>query len=210
MARWGFANAGRALEDDVAAFVQEASGGEFLDEGAVDGGLEGEVKIAEALLRGQPGKVQAGLDHALAAGGDLSFQQSPEEVRVNPVVGGGLLGERVELGVGGGGADLQEAAGGGLFVQGAHEAASAYALRGSDLHGLDNGDVAAFGRRLRGVGHRERPAFSHVLRRLGELAAARVDRMLGDDQIAGADVDDHGAGVDADARRRSGRARSSR
>lgn len=98
----GFADAGRTLEDDVAAFVHEASGGQFLNQRPVDGGLEGEVKIAEALLPGEPGEVQTGLDHALAARGDLGLQQPAKEVGVTPVVGGGLLGERVESGVGGG------------------------------------------------------------------------------------------------------------
>ena len=61
----------------------------------------------------------------MAAGGDLGLQEPAQEAGVTPVVGGGLLGQRVELGVGGGGADLQVPAGGELFVQGAHEAASA-------------------------------------------------------------------------------------
>ena len=86
---------------------------------SINGGLEGEAKVGEALLPGQPGEGQAGLDDTLAAGADLSLPEPAEEGGVTPVVGGGLLGERVELGMGGSGADLQQAVGGELFVQGA-------------------------------------------------------------------------------------------
>ena len=52
----GFADARRALKDHVAAFAHEAPGGQLLDQGAIDGGLEGEVKIAERLRQGRPEK----------------------------------------------------------------------------------------------------------------------------------------------------------
>ena len=90
-----FADAGRALKDDVAVFAHETPGGQFLDQDAVDGRLEGEVKVAEPLLPRQAGEVRAGLEHALAARGDIRFQQPAKEVGVEPVVSGGLLGERV-------------------------------------------------------------------------------------------------------------------
>jgi len=121
----GFADAGRALEDDVTAFCHVAPGGQLLDEGPVNRRLEGEVKIPEALLPGQAREVQTGLDDALPPGGDLRFEQPAQEVRVGPVLGGGLLGHRIELGMGGGGADLQESVGCQLFINGTHEATSA-------------------------------------------------------------------------------------
>jgi hypothetical protein len=62
--------------------------------------------------------MQDGLDHTLASRGYLRFQQPAKEVGVGPVVGGGLLSERVELGVRRGGADLQEPFGRELFVKG--------------------------------------------------------------------------------------------
>ena len=71
-------------------------------------------------------------------------------------------------------------------------------LRGPDLHGLGKGDVAAFGRGLRSARHRERPTLPDMGGRLGALAAAGVDRMLGDDQVASTDVDHLVAGIDTD------------
>lgn len=121
----GLPDAGRTLEDHIPAFIEEAAGAEFLDERAVDGGLESEVKIAEPLYPRQTGEVQAGLDYALTPGRDLRLKQAAEEVRVGPVAGRGLLCDRVELGVRGGGADLQQAVQRELFIVDAHEATSA-------------------------------------------------------------------------------------
>ena len=43
------ADARRAEQEHVAAFGQKAAGGEFLDQGLVDGRLEGEVEVGETL-----------------------------------------------------------------------------------------------------------------------------------------------------------------
>ena len=77
-------DAGGPLKNDVAAFVEETPGGQFFDQRAVNRGLKAEVKIAESLGPGQAGEVQAGLDDALAPGGDLGFQEPAQEARVGP------------------------------------------------------------------------------------------------------------------------------
>ena len=69
--------------------------------------------------------MQTGLDDPLPPGGDLGFEQTAQEVRVGPVAGGGLLGQGVELGMSGGGADLLKPIGRQLFINGTHEATSA-------------------------------------------------------------------------------------
>jgi subtilisin family serine protease len=53
-----FAHAGRAEKNDVAAFVQEAAGGQFVDEALVDGRLLLEVKGVEPFLIGQVGELE--------------------------------------------------------------------------------------------------------------------------------------------------------
>ena len=53
----GFPHARPASENDIAAFVEEPAGAGFLKERAIEGRLEGEVKIAEPLHPRQPGEV---------------------------------------------------------------------------------------------------------------------------------------------------------
>ena len=54
----GLADAGRTQEQDVATFGQEAASGEFLQQAPVDGRLEGEVEVGEA-LEGRAGRRSA-------------------------------------------------------------------------------------------------------------------------------------------------------
>lgn len=88
--------------------------------------------------------MQTGVDYPLAAGGDLQLQQTAQEVRVEPVVGGGLLDDGVELSVGRSGANLQKAVLGELFVRdssralsGASAGAESSPRASSPLHPLE-------------------------------------------------------------------------
>lgn len=116
----GLADSWRAQKDDVSAIGQEASGGQFFDEDFVDGGLEGEVKILDALKVGQSGKAQVCLDDATAALCEFRLQETAQEVAVAPGFSGGLLGDVVEFGESGGGAELFESVRGEFFVGQAH------------------------------------------------------------------------------------------
>jgi hypothetical protein len=116
----GFADAGRAQQENIATFGQEATGGQLLQQGPVDGGLEGEVKVFDALEVRQTGKTQVGLDDALAACGQLGFEQASQKVGAAPFFGSSLLSELVELCERGGSADLFEGGQGELFVGYAH------------------------------------------------------------------------------------------
>lgn len=116
---------GRTEEDEVAALVQVAAGGEFFDQGAVDRGLEGEVKVAEPRGPRQTRKTQTRLHLALTTRLDLRREQAPEEVSIRPPPRGHLLGDLVELHHRRGRADLGERAHSALLVGDTHDITSA-------------------------------------------------------------------------------------
>ena len=69
--------------------------------------------------------METGFDDSLTAGGYLGLQETSQEVRIGPPIRGGLLGDGVQLGVSGGGADLQQRLQGELLVVVTHESPSA-------------------------------------------------------------------------------------
>lgn len=115
---------GGAEEHDVTALLQEASGGQFVNETWVDGRLLGEVEAVEPFLVGQVGKLQVQAHSLLMAEAQLAFEQVAEEVGVGPVGGSGLLGGLIELLFGHRESQLLQSRTGLLFVGNAHEVAS--------------------------------------------------------------------------------------
>ena len=76
----GFADAGRAEQQDVAALLDEAEGRKLGDQGAVELGLEVEVEPGQRLVdrvarEAKPGTLAAG-----AGGGDLDLEQALEHL----------------------------------------------------------------------------------------------------------------------------------
>ena len=114
----GFAHPRGAQQQDVAAFGQEAAGGQFVKEGPVDRGLEAEVKLGQTFQVRAIAEPQAGVDDAPFAGGQFGFQQFAQKVEVAPGLGGGLLRDLVQQGDGGGVAEALQAFLGQVFVAG--------------------------------------------------------------------------------------------
>ena len=94
----GFADAGRAEEDEVAAFAQVAAGGQFFDEPPVDGGLRRVIKVFEPFQGRELCELEVDLDGLAMTFGDFAVEQMAEEVAVGPALGTGLLGGGVEMG----------------------------------------------------------------------------------------------------------------
>jgi hypothetical protein len=82
--KMSFADAGRTQEQNIAAFGKEATGGQFLQQGLINGGLEGEVEVFEPLEIRQTGKAQVGFDDACTPRCQFGFEQATQEVRVTP------------------------------------------------------------------------------------------------------------------------------
>lgn len=89
----GLAAAGLAEEQDRPALVDEAEGGEVVDELAVDGGLEVEVELVDGAAEREAGVAQSGGHAPVAGGGGLSADEVGEELDVGPVLAPGGLGE---------------------------------------------------------------------------------------------------------------------
>lgn len=68
-------------------------GGEVVDEGPVDGGLEREVELGDGLAEREPGVAQPGVEASVAGGVGLFGDEPGQEVDVGPVVVAGVLGE---------------------------------------------------------------------------------------------------------------------
>jgi hypothetical protein len=90
----GFPDSGRADEEGVAFLADEVAGGEFVDAGAGDGGVEGEVFQAAGAAEG--GGFGAAQDLALLANVDFVLEDKFQEVGVGQVVALGFLEAHVE------------------------------------------------------------------------------------------------------------------
>src|SRR6266700_575405 len=86
-----FTHAGRTEKDDVAAFMQEAACGQFVDELFVDRRLLLEVEGVEPFLIGQVGELQIQAHSFFVTETQLSIEQVAEEVSVGPTGSSGLL-----------------------------------------------------------------------------------------------------------------------
>ena len=75
----GLSGAGAADQHDVALALQEAAGGELLDQGRIDR-RGGEVEVGQLLGRRQPGRRHLVLDRARRLVGDLDPQQRTDDL----------------------------------------------------------------------------------------------------------------------------------
>ena len=122
----GFADAGRAEEDDVAAFAQIPAGGQFVDQLGVERGLGLKIKVGQTLYRREARKLEVQGDRALVAFGEFAVEEVAEEVAVAPLPGGCALRGLVESVAGNRQTEAGQPAGGlGLEDVGAHPATSA-------------------------------------------------------------------------------------
>ena len=80
-----------SLDEEGLAGAQPGAGGQGLDARALDGGLEGEVEVAERLAGGQAGELERGADAPLLAFGELVGQQAIQE---------GVRGQLLAVGLG--------------------------------------------------------------------------------------------------------------
>jgi hypothetical protein len=120
----GFADAGRAQQDDVAALMKKAAGGELVEEPFIERGLLGEIETGEALLIGQVGELEVKANGFVVPAAEFALEQVAEEMGITPAGGGGLLGRLVELLPSDGEAELLQAAHGKLLHHEAHWQAS--------------------------------------------------------------------------------------
>lgn len=101
-----FANAGWAEQEEVAGLVDETSGGEIVDLGAVDGGVEGEVEVLEGALFTEGGGFGAPGDGALLADVEFVGEEGGQEFLVGEVVAAGFLEAELKGGEEAGEAEL--------------------------------------------------------------------------------------------------------
>ena len=127
----GFADAGRTEEDEVAPFVKEASGGQFIDEPAVERRLGLELEVIEFLEIGEAGELEVEFDGAAMALGQFAIQQAAEKVAVGSLPGGGLLAGGVQPGQGDVESERFEPFAGFLFEHNGAHATSSYCLSGT-------------------------------------------------------------------------------
>jgi hypothetical protein len=92
----GFADSGRADKEGVAFLTNEVAGGEFVDAGAGDGWVEGEVEVFQAAGAAEGGGFGAAQDLALLADVDFVLEDEFQEVGVGQVVALGFLEAHVE------------------------------------------------------------------------------------------------------------------
>ena len=74
----------------------EVAGGEFVDAGAGDGGVEGEVEVLEAGVAAEGGGFGAAQDLALLSDVDFVLEEEFQELGVGEVVALGFLEAHVE------------------------------------------------------------------------------------------------------------------
>ena len=79
MALAGAAGAG---DEDVGRFLDEAAGGQFLDQGPVDAGVEVKIELLDGLLRAEAGAADAQAELFLLSSGDFVLDEQGEELRV--------------------------------------------------------------------------------------------------------------------------------
>ena len=92
----GFSDSGRADKEGVAFLTDEVAGGEFVDAGAGDGWVEGEVEVFQAAGAAEGGGFGASQDLALLADVDFVLEDEFKEVGVGQVVALGFLEAHVE------------------------------------------------------------------------------------------------------------------
>ena len=87
------AAAGLAQEQQRAALLDEAQGGQVLHQLAVDGGLEVEVEVLDAAPVGEAGEAQPGGQAPVGGGRRLLGHDPPQVLDVRPLPLGRLLGQ---------------------------------------------------------------------------------------------------------------------
>lgn len=91
-----FADSGRADEEDVAAFPHEVGGGELVDLGAVDAGVEAEVEVLEGALFPKGGALLTPGQEPLVADVEFVLEEKFEELGMREAVGFGFLEAKFE------------------------------------------------------------------------------------------------------------------
>jgi hypothetical protein len=81
-----FTDSGRADQEDVFGFIEEASGGQIVDLSAVNAGVEAEVKAVECALFTEGGDLGATFDLSLFAYVKLVLKKQFEELQVVELV----------------------------------------------------------------------------------------------------------------------------
>src|SRR3990172_4543687 len=94
-----FSNSRWAADQHVALVGEVMPGGQFVNQLAIETGVESEVERLQSLAGVEGGATQAHRQLFLSAPFDFVFQETLQEVAVSPLLGDGLLGadfERVE------------------------------------------------------------------------------------------------------------------
>jgi len=91
------AGAGRPDEQEVGLLVDEAQGGELVDEAPIERGLGAEVELLQGLGGWEPGEPQAAGEAALLGRGDLDVEQVVQKLGVAGLVALGALERGREL-----------------------------------------------------------------------------------------------------------------
>ena len=100
------AHSGRAEQEKVAGLVDKSSGGEVVDLGAADGGVEGEVEVFEGALFAEGGRFGAPGDGALLTDVEFVGEDGAEEFCMAEVVAAGFLEAKFKGGEQAGKAEL--------------------------------------------------------------------------------------------------------
>lgn len=106
MGKVAFADSGWAEQEEVAGLVDKSSGGEVVDLGAVDGGVEGEVEVFKGSYFTEGGGFGAPGDGALLADVEFVGEDGAEEFFVGEVVAAGFLEAKFKGGEEAGEAEL--------------------------------------------------------------------------------------------------------
>jgi hypothetical protein len=91
-----FADSGRSDEEDILGVFGEAPGGELVDLGTIDRGVEAEVEAVEGAFFTEGGGFVATGDHALMSDIEFVLEEEFEELFVGEVVASGFLQAQVE------------------------------------------------------------------------------------------------------------------
>lgn len=91
-----FTDAWRPQKDKVSALVEEPQGSKLLDKAHVKARLRRIVEVAQPLLAGESGKLEAQFNGSFMTLLHLRRQQIAQEVAVAPLLGGGALTRGVQ------------------------------------------------------------------------------------------------------------------
>jgi hypothetical protein len=80
--------------------MEETTGGQFINQAAIDSRLGGVIEVCESFVLRKVSKLQVEFDGAAITFLKFRFQQVAEEMRVGPTGSGCLLRSRIELGQG--------------------------------------------------------------------------------------------------------------